>query len=137
MPSVADDVGIRLMNEDQARRSVRLSEEAGACQPPGILSRISASDGGRGGIRSTISAAAKAWLGGRIAGAGTGSGTGARIGGSGSPATRVWPERVEYSSPRARYWVTTVPEMIGSGAILATTIDIQCNEGRNFLALCR
>ena len=47
------------MNEDQARRSVRLSEEAGACQPPGILSRISASDGGRGGIRSTISAAAK------------------------------------------------------------------------------
>jgi hypothetical protein len=27
--------------------------------------------------------------------------------------------------------------MIGSGAILATTIDIQCNEGRNFLALCR
>jgi len=26
--------------------------------------------------------------------------------------------------------------MIGSGAILATTIDIQRNEGRNFLALC-
>ena len=96
MPGDADDVRIRLMNEDQARRSVRLSEEAGACQPPGVLSRISARDGGLRGIRSTISAAAKAWLGGRIAGAGTGSGTGVRIGGSGSPATRVWVEGAEY-----------------------------------------